>query len=139
MVLRRASDPFELHVVTGFTCDCARLPHHGAAPITACLLDHLGWLPDMEDEPALIDCADVQRLWEQWYRGRAIACRAIGLRWHGRVPDRRPQGLPAVVPIAQAGGLSITIDFACTNRWDGHPRPSHSFDEMIDIDTEAPN
>jgi len=51
-----ASDPFALHVVTGFTCDCAGFAHHGRCSHYALLLSELGWLPD--PEPPTITCPE---------------------------------------------------------------------------------
>src|SRR3954468_22605258 len=43
-----ASDPFKLHVVTGFSCDCQGFMHHQRCSHHAALLAHLGWLPELE-------------------------------------------------------------------------------------------
>src|SRR3954468_22398162 len=45
-----ASDPFKLHVVTGFSCDCQGFIAHQRCSHHAALLSHLGWLPEFEDE-----------------------------------------------------------------------------------------
>ena len=52
-----ASSPMALHVVTGFSCDCAGFAHHGRCTHHALLLAHLGWLPeDPEPEPPAVRC-----------------------------------------------------------------------------------
>ena len=51
------SSPLALHVVTGWTCDCAGFAHHGRCSHHSLLLDHLGWLPPREPEPpAVVTC-----------------------------------------------------------------------------------
>ena len=53
------SDPFKLHVVTGFSCDCQGFIRHQRCTHHAALLAHLGWLPEIDDEtpaPAPADC-----------------------------------------------------------------------------------
>ena len=46
------SDPFRLHVVTGFSCDCQGFITHQRCSHHAALLAHLGWLPEIDPQPA---------------------------------------------------------------------------------------
>jgi hypothetical protein len=46
-----ASRP-ELHYVTGLSCDCRGFIEHQRCTHHARLLDHLGWLPEIEDGSA---------------------------------------------------------------------------------------
>src|SRR4051795_2522205 len=55
-----ASDPFKLHVITGFSCDCQGFVHHQRCTHHALLLDTLGWLPELEDE-VLTDSAKTSK------------------------------------------------------------------------------
>jgi hypothetical protein len=99
------TDPFALHVVTGFSCDCQGFLAHGRCSHYAALLAHLGWLPELEEEtPAsatggtTTDCPDctgcgvvVYRTFEE----RCPTCGGTGIK-----PDRRLAGAPAIQPIA---------------------------------------
>ena len=49
------SDPFALHVVTGWCCDCPAFWRHARCTHHSLLLAHLGWLPD-PTPPALAPC-----------------------------------------------------------------------------------
>jgi hypothetical protein len=42
----------ERHYVTGLSCDCRGFMEHQRCTHYALLLDHLGWLPEIEDAPA---------------------------------------------------------------------------------------
>jgi hypothetical protein len=42
----------EPHYVTGLSCDCRGFQEHQRCTHLALLLDHLGWLPDIEREAA---------------------------------------------------------------------------------------
>jgi hypothetical protein len=44
------SEPFRLHCVTAYTCDCVGFPSCGRCMHHALLLDHLGWLPELPDD-----------------------------------------------------------------------------------------
>src|SRR5215210_9304426 len=46
-----ASSP-EPHYVTGLSCDCRGFQEHQRCSHLTLLLDHLGWLPEVEDPPA---------------------------------------------------------------------------------------
>ena len=70
-----ASDPFALHVVTGWSCDCAGFAHLGRCSHYALLLSALGWLPDPEP-PALAPCGYCSgRGWETVVGGSGAAYR----------------------------------------------------------------
>jgi hypothetical protein len=44
------SNPFALHTVTAYSCDCQGFLAHGRCSHHAALLSHLGWLPEVEPE-----------------------------------------------------------------------------------------
>jgi len=70
-----ASDPFALHVVTGWSCDCAGFAHLGRCSHYALLLSALGWLPDPAP-PALAPCGYCSgRGWETVAGGSGAAYR----------------------------------------------------------------
>jgi hypothetical protein len=93
------TDPFALHTVTGFSCDCRGFLHQQRCTHHAALLVHLGWLPEIEaatptpaDCPACSGCGVVvYRTFEE----RCPACGGSGIK-----PDHRLAGAPAVQPIA---------------------------------------
>ncbi len=102
------SDPFKLHVVTGFSCDCQGFIHHQRCSHHAALLAHLGWLPDLNDEtsaPATIDCPNC-------HGGGIIyvkECERVGFphpacstcQGTGTFPPRHPDGgAAALLPLA---------------------------------------
>ena len=47
-----ASQHGDPHYVTGLSCDCRGFMEHQRCTHYALLLDHLGWLPEVEDTPA---------------------------------------------------------------------------------------
>jgi hypothetical protein len=47
-----ASTPDAPHYVTGLSCDCRGFIEHQRCTHHALLLEHLGWLPELEDAPA---------------------------------------------------------------------------------------
>ena len=54
------SNPFALHTVTAYSCDCQGFLAHGRCSHYAALLAHLGWLPALEpeDAPATAPCVN---------------------------------------------------------------------------------
>ncbi len=52
-----ASSP-EPHYVTGLSCDCRGFQEHQRCTHYALLLDHLGWLPEVEEAPAPTPAVD---------------------------------------------------------------------------------
>jgi DnaJ-class molecular chaperone len=57
-----ASQHTDPHYVTGLSCDCRGFQEHQRCTHYALLLDHLGWLPEVEptpaSAPALTSCAN---------------------------------------------------------------------------------
>jgi hypothetical protein len=47
-----ASQHGDPHYVTGFSCDCRGFTEHQRCTHYALLLEHLGWLPEVEADPA---------------------------------------------------------------------------------------
>jgi hypothetical protein len=47
-----ASQHGDPHYVTGLSCDCRGFMEHQRCTHYALLLDHLGWLPEVEEAPA---------------------------------------------------------------------------------------
>jgi hypothetical protein len=103
------SDPFKLHVVTGFSCDCQGFIACGRCTHHALLLEHLGWLPELPDDelsamaetPAPANCASCSGGGIVVYRSgaeeRCPECGGSGVR-----VDRRLAGAPSVDVIAAA-------------------------------------
>jgi hypothetical protein len=103
------SDPFALHVVTGFSCDCAGFLHVGRCTHHALLLEHLGWLPELPDDElsaiaetlAPASCPNCSGGGVVHYRSdteeRCPECGGTGIK-----PDRRLAGQPAVDIVAHA-------------------------------------
>jgi hypothetical protein len=101
------SDPFALHTVTGFSCDCRGFLHHQRCIHHAALLAHLGWLPELEDEtpasamgdtpadcPACCGCGVVTyRTFEE----RCTTCGGSGIR-----PNHHLHDAPAAPMVAAA-------------------------------------
>jgi hypothetical protein len=110
------SDPFALHTVTGFSCDCRGFLHHQRCTHHAALLAHLGWLPELESEtpaevlPDSSKTAPQQCFWccgsgripnDQHERyDRCEPCGGTGVRKSS--PAVRPHGQPAVEIVAAA-------------------------------------
>jgi len=93
------SDPFALHVVTGFSCDCQGFLHHQRCTHRAALLAHLGWLPELEDEaPAPAHCPDCTGCGVIVYRRFEEPCSHCG--GSGVRPDHRLRDVPAVEIVA---------------------------------------
>jgi hypothetical protein len=95
------TDPFRLHVVTGFSCDCQGFVHHQRCTHHAALLEHLGWLP----APAMIDCPTCHGGGIIYVR----ACERVGFPYPacstcqgtGTFSPRDPDGgAPALLPLA---------------------------------------
>jgi hypothetical protein len=59
------SNAFHLHVVTGFTCDCAGFFHNGRCTHHSLLLEHLGWLPDVEEPAPCRTCHGRGKAWSE--------------------------------------------------------------------------
>jgi hypothetical protein len=92
------SDPFALHVVTGFSCDCFRPLHHQRCTHHAALLAHLGWLPELEASPA--DCPNCSGCGVIVYRSfqeRCPSCGGSGIR-----PNHHLHDAPAAPMVAAA-------------------------------------
>jgi hypothetical protein len=100
------TDPFALHVATGFSCDCRGFLHHQRCSHHAALLAHLGWLPEVEPtaelpqleatgQSAQLDCPTCCGCGVQTYRTFEERCSACG--GSGVKPDHRLTGLPAVL------------------------------------------
>jgi hypothetical protein len=98
------SSPFRLHCVTAWSCDCAGFLNVGRCTHHSLLLAHLGWIPEIEDEvlPDFGKCPSCSAgKVEEWCAGHVIGCRPCDVcGGTGRVPDQRPQGMPAVLPVA---------------------------------------
>src|SRR3954453_8221716 len=97
------SDPFKLHVVTGFSCDCLGFLHNQRCSHHAALLAHLGWLPEIEDTaPALVkgsSCSAGRN--EEWGAGHVVGCRPCTVcGGTGEVPPLRPPDAPALMSAA---------------------------------------
>ena len=98
-----SSDPFKLHVVTGFSCDCPGFISHQRCTHHALLLAHLGWLPEIEDEPVPAEtcrhCHGRGKVFsEYWLEPRPCeVCGGSGVK-----PDHRSQGTPSFVPVSAA-------------------------------------
>jgi hypothetical protein len=101
------TDPFALHTVTGFSCDCRGFLHHQRCTHHAALLAHLGWLPEVEDElsvrtesltpvdcPACCGCGVVTyRTFEE----RCTTCGGSGIK-----PNHHLHDAPALPMVAAA-------------------------------------
>jgi hypothetical protein len=99
------SDPFALHTVTGFSCDCRGFLHHQRCSHHAALLAHLGWLPEAEPEMPSVevsstDCGDCSGCGLQDFGRYTLPCETCG--GSGVRQDRRLQDVPMLQPIATA-------------------------------------
>jgi hypothetical protein len=100
------SDPFALHVVTGFSCDCRGFLHHQRCTHHVALLAHLGWLPELEaempDPQQCFWCSGSGRIPNDQHEryDRCEPCGGDGVRTP--VPAIRPHGQPAVEIVAAA-------------------------------------
>jgi hypothetical protein len=100
------SDPFKLHVVTGFSCDCQGFLSCGRCSHHSLLLEHLGWLPELPDgdfpdvENAPTTCPACNGGGVLVYRSgnqeRCPACHGTGV-----TPDHRLAGQPSVEIVAE--------------------------------------
>jgi len=98
-------NPFALHVVTGFSCDCRGFVAVGRCTHHSLLLRSLGWLPEPEHDMPFVaqtpaDCASCSGCGVVHYRsGNQERCLDCG--GSGRVPVP-----PAVVPAVQPERLA---------------------------------
>jgi hypothetical protein len=75
---RQHTDP---HYVTGLSCDCRGFQEHQRCSHFALLLEHLGWLPEVEPTPATVQCAGCSGGGVLVYRSfeeRCPACQGSG-------------------------------------------------------------
>jgi hypothetical protein len=88
---RQHSDP---HYVTGLSCDCRGFQEHQRCSHHALLLEHLGWLPEVEPVP--VACASCSGGGVVYVRD----CERAG--WpHPTCPDCHGSGeVPAIMPLA---------------------------------------
>ena len=95
------SNPFALHTVTAYSCDCQGFLAHGRCSHYAALLAHLGWLPEVEDgSSAPADCPDCSGCGVQTFRSfeeRCSTCGGSGVR-----PNHHLHDVPAVPMVAAA-------------------------------------
>ena len=88
------SDP---HYVTGLSCDCRGFQEHQRCTHMALLLDHLGWLPEVEPaplpEPASVPCAACSGGGVRVFRSSEESC--ADCHGTGEVPAGEPLPLAA--------------------------------------------
>jgi hypothetical protein len=98
------SNPFALHVVTGLSCDCRGFLHCGRCTHHSLLLEHLGWLPEVEpdlpyveasaaDCPACCGCGVVTY---RTFQERCPACGGSGIKPSHHLHDAPPAPMVAV-------------------------------------------
>ena len=100
------SNPFALHTVTAYSCDCQGFLAHGRCSHYAALLAHLGWLPEVDidvelpelpekttsDCPACCGCGVVTyRSFEE----RCATCGGSGIRPNHHLHDVPPAPMVA--------------------------------------------
>jgi hypothetical protein len=85
-----ASQHNDPHYTTGLSCDCRGFQEHQRCTHYALLLEHLGWLPEVE--PAIVPCASCSGGGVRVYRSFEEPC-----------TDCQGTGeVPAVAPLAAA-------------------------------------
>jgi predicted RNA-binding Zn-ribbon protein involved in translation (DUF1610 family) len=105
-----ASSPRALHVVTGFSCDCAGFAQHGRCTHHSLLLSELGWLPDPDPEP-IVDSDEERAVMDAiWGPIEAI----LG------VPLRDPA--PTSVSCPECGGAGVIYVAECEHAGSPYPR-----------------
>jgi hypothetical protein len=102
------SNPFALHVVTGFSCDCRGFMEHQRCSHHAALLAHLGWLPELEDAapasatvdtttdcPACPACCGCGVVTYRTFEERCTTCGGSGVRPNHHLHDVPPAPMVA--------------------------------------------
>ena len=89
--------PGTLYSVSREHCTCAAGMHGQVCKHRACYLAQMGELA----LPEFVDCPSCNGCGRQWFAsGYALPCETCG--GSGVKPERRLQGLPAIVPVAAA-------------------------------------
>src|SRR5687768_12274725 len=84
------SNPFALHAVTAFSCDCRGFMHNQRCSHHALLLAHLGWLPEVEPDLPYVEAPPTD----------CVECCGCGLQDFGRYS----------LPCETCGGSGLKVD-----------------------------